>query len=71
MTVVHFIEERTVVLCQLLDRIPAENDQIIIKGRKGKILSVKTTEGNIVQVHVSLEKKGKTQPLSNDKKKKR
>ncbi|HZH60785.1 MAG TPA: hypothetical protein VEY70_14670 [Metabacillus sp.] len=70
MSIVHFVEENTVVLCQLLDQIPSENDPVKIKGRKGKVISVKKME-DLVQVHVFLEKKVKNQPLSNDKKKKR
>ncbi len=71
MAVVHFIEENKVLLCQLLNNIPLEHDPIKIKGRKGKVISIKNTEENIVHVHVSLEKKVKNQKLVNDKKKKR
>lgn len=70
MTVVQFIAENTVVLCQLLENIPGENDSVKIKGRKGKVLSTKTTDNHIVQVHVTLEQKVKNQPVV-DKKKKR
>lgn len=70
MTVVQFVEENTVLLCQLLHSVPAENDAIKIKGRKGKVVSVKNLN-ELVQVDVVLEKKVKNQPLGNDKKKKR
>lgn len=71
MKIVHFIEENTVVLCQLLNQLPSENDAIKIKGRKGKVLTVKNVENHILQVYVSLEKRVKNQPLTNDKKKRR
>ncbi|WP_175639060.1 hypothetical protein [Metabacillus schmidteae] len=70
MTVVHFLEENTVLLCQLLNQVPAENDAVKIKGRKGTVLSVKNLD-DLVQVNVILEKKLKNQPAGNDKKKKR
>ena len=70
MAIVHFVEENTVVLCQLLNQVPSENDAIKIKGRKGTVLSVKNTD-EFVQVNVVLEKKVKNQALANDKKKKR
>ena len=70
MAVVHFVEENTVLLCQLLNHVPSEDDAVKIKGRKGKVISVRNIE-NLVQVNVVLEKKVKNQPLGNDKKKKR
>ncbi|PMC36038.1 hypothetical protein CJ195_17485 [Bacillus sp. UMB0899] len=70
MTVVQFVEDNNVVLCQLLNQVPAESDAVKIKGRKGTVLSIKNLD-NLVQVNVALEKKLKNQPVGNDKKKKR
>jgi hypothetical protein len=71
MVVVHFIENNAVVLSQLREQIPSVNEDIKIKGRKGKVLDVKKIEENIIQVHVFLEKVSKVQPAAIDNKKKK
>jgi hypothetical protein len=71
MAVVHYIEERTIVLSQYLAQIPSIDENIKIKGRKGKVLSVKEVEENHFHVHVFLEPKLKNQPISKDAKKKK
>lgn len=73
MFVVHFFENNSVVLTQLLRNIPSLDENIKIKGRKGKVLSIKKLEKNIVHVHVVFEQIVKNQLLSKDtnKKKKR
>ena len=71
MVVVHFIENNAVVLSQLREQIPSVNEDIKIKGRKGKVLDVKKVEENIIQVHVFLEKVSKVQPAAIDNKKKK
>jgi hypothetical protein len=71
MVVVHFIENNAVVLSQLREQIPSVNEDIKIKGRKGKVLDLKKIEENIIQVHVFLEKVSKVQPAAIDNKKKK
>jgi hypothetical protein len=72
MFVVHFFENNTVVLTQLLRNIPSVDGNIKIKGRKGKVLSIKKMEKNIVHVYVEFEKIIKNQLLSSkDSKKKK
>jgi hypothetical protein len=71
MAVVHFLENNSVVLTQLLQTVPSLNQDIKIKGRKGKVVNVNQIEENVVHVHVTLEKVVKNQPLLNDKKKKK
>jgi hypothetical protein len=71
MVVVHFIEKNAVVLSQLREQIPSVNEDIKIKGRKGKVLDVKAIEENIIQVHVLFEKVSKAQPAAIDNKKKK
>ena len=49
---IHFYENNTLVLSQFLKSIPSVDENIKIKGRKGKVLSVKMVDENKYQVHV-------------------
>ncbi|MFJ5624004.1 hypothetical protein ACIQD3_15020 [Peribacillus loiseleuriae] len=71
MVTIHFFENNTIILSQLLKHIPSVDEDIKIKGRKGKVLSVKNIEENIVHVHVIFEQVIKNQPISKDTKKKK
>ncbi|MCQ6282161.1 hypothetical protein [Bacillus sp. EB600] len=55
MIVIHFFENKTLVLSQLLRRIPSMDEDIKIKGRKAKVLSVKKIEENLIHVQVIFE----------------
>ena len=56
MVVIHFIEERVVLLTQLCETVPSVDEDRKIKGRKAKVVSVKEVEENIYHVGVILEK---------------
>jgi len=71
MPVVQFVENNNVVLTQLLDEPPTENESIKIKGRKGKVSNVKITDDNVVFVYVIFDKIVKNNPANDPKKKKR
>ncbi|MBD8067854.1 hypothetical protein [Bacillus sp. PS06] len=71
MAVVHFIDGRTVVLSQYLANIPAVDQAIKVKGRKGKVINVIEIDENQVQVYVELEAKNKNQVAAKDTKKKK
>jgi hypothetical protein len=71
MVVIHFFENKSLVLSQLLRHIPSVNENIKIKGRKGKILSVKKIEENLFHVHVNFEQVNKNQQIIKDIKKKK
>ena len=49
---IHFYEDNTVVLSQFLKSIPSVDESIKIKGRKGKVVTVKMVDENKYQVHV-------------------
>ncbi len=69
---VHFLENSTVVLTQLLRSIPSVDENIRIKGRKGKVVNVKQLEKDIFHVYVLFEPVVKNQlPAKDTKKKKR
>lgn len=74
MFAVHFIENNTVLLTQLLNRVPAEGEELKIKGRKAKVSSVKDIDELNVHVQVIIEvvnvNKNKL-VVDNSKKKKR
>ena len=71
MVVIHFFENKSLVLSQLLRHIPSVDENIKIKGRKGKILSVKKIEENLLHVHVKFEQVNKNQQIIKDIKKKK
>lgn len=73
MYVVTYYDNRNVLLTQLLKNLPAEGENVKIKGRKGKITAVSPIDEKVVHVHVSLEavNKNKLPLLDNSKKKKR
>ncbi|PGT84380.1 MULTISPECIES: hypothetical protein [Bacillaceae] len=71
MPVVQFVENNTVVLTQLLEQPPSENENIKIKGRKAKVSNVKFTDDNVVYVYVIFDKVIKNNPANDPKKKKR
>lgn len=56
MYAVHFMEKNIIVLTQVLRDIPAVEDELKIKGRKGKVISVQETEENGIHVQVEFEK---------------
>ncbi|HWI50366.1 MAG TPA: hypothetical protein VNU45_19320 [Rummeliibacillus sp.] len=61
---VHFYENKTVVLSQLLRSIPLVDDPIKIKGRKGKVVDVEFIDQNKINVYVIFEIVKKKQPLT-------
>ncbi|WML31249.1 hypothetical protein RCG24_05060 [Neobacillus sp. OS1-32] len=69
MVVVHFLEDKTVVLSQLRKQIPTVNEAIKIKGRRGKVESIVNVSDKVVQIQVSFEKVKKVQPALKDVKK--
>ena len=52
---IHFFENNTLVLSQYLKSVPTVDENIKIKGRKGKVLSVKMVDENKYQVYVIFE----------------
>ena len=56
MIAIHFYENKTVVLTQALNRVPAVDEDIKIKGRKGKVTSVIKIDENKYHVQVLFEK---------------
>jgi hypothetical protein len=71
MYAVYFYENRVLVLSQLLKQLPSVDENIKIKGRKGKVLSVTHKEENIVHINIEYEKIIKKPVAAADNKKKR
>mgnify|MGYP003436804323 CR=1 FL=1 len=71
MFAIHFYENNIAVLSQALNRVPEVEENIKIKGRKGKVVEVVQIEDNKYRVNVTLEKINKAPLLIDDKKKKR
>lgn len=71
MVVVHYLEKNVELLNQLHNSAPAVGDPVTIKGRKGKVLSVKEINDKHVHVQVELEAVKKTQLAALDPKKKK
>ncbi|MCU9614710.1 hypothetical protein OEV98_14295 [Caldibacillus lycopersici] len=72
MFVIHYLENQSIVLTLLSSHIPSVDEDVRIKGRKGKIISIKEINDKHVQVQVLFEKITKNQPISTvDSKKKK
>jgi hypothetical protein len=72
MFVVQFLENKNLLLTQLLNRVPSVGEDISIKGKKGKVSSVNYIDERNIQVYLFIEKvKEKKLILDNSKKKKR
>jgi hypothetical protein len=72
MFVVHFFENKTELLNQLLKRVPTVGENLTIKGRKAKVANVESVDEKNVNVQVVLEVVNKSKVVvDNSKKKKR
>ncbi|WP_420489779.1 hypothetical protein [Neobacillus drentensis] len=73
MFAVHFLENKNVLLTQLLRTVPEEGEAIKIKGLKGTVAKVTNVDEKNVHVQVVLEKVNKNKQVALDpsKKKKR
>ena len=71
MFAIHFYENNIAVLSQALNRVPEVDENIKIKGRKGKVVDVIQIEDNKYRINVALEKIIKNAPLLKDDKKKK
>jgi len=71
MVVIQFFENKSLVLSQLLKNIPSVDDDIKIKGRKGKIISVTEIHEGLYHIQILFEKVVKKQPALIDNKRKR
>ncbi|MFD2443804.1 hypothetical protein ACFSO7_07380 [Bacillus sp. CGMCC 1.16607] len=72
MFTVQFFENKNLLLSQLRKNVPSVDDDLTIKGRKGKVISVKSVDEKLVHIQVTLEKVNKNKlVIDNSKKKKR
>jgi hypothetical protein len=71
MIVAHYIEKNVEVLNLLHNSAPSVGDAVVIKGRKGKVLSIKQINEMHVHVQVELEAVKKNQLAALDPKKKK
>ncbi|AZB44033.1 hypothetical protein CEF21_17880 [Bacillus sp. FJAT-42376] len=71
MFAVHFIEDKNIVLSQLLTAVPAAGDDLKIKGRKGQVAEVRSVDDRNVNVYVVFESVVKNKAAADDKKKKK
>jgi len=66
MHVVHFYENKTAILNQLLIRIPTVDENIQLKGRKAKVIDIIQLDERHYHINVLFEKIVKKQPLTKD-----
>jgi hypothetical protein len=55
MFAVHYFTNKDLLLSQLTRIVPAVGDELKIKGRKGKVVSVKEVDEKIIHVQMALE----------------
>ncbi|MDN3016408.1 hypothetical protein PH210_09360 [Paenibacillus sp. BSR1-1] len=56
MVVIHFLENKSIVLSQLRSTIPSVDEPIKIKGKKGKVVDIKKIDERVIHVYVEFEK---------------
>ena len=71
MYAIHYFENKTPSLSQCLRRIPEVDENIKIKGRKGKVVDVIQIAEDKYHVHVVFEKIVKKETLLKDDKRKK
>ncbi|MFC5465011.1 hypothetical protein [Lederbergia graminis] len=71
MIVVHFIENRNVILTQLRKTVPTSGENIRIKGRNGSVVDIKKIKDNVVHVYVTMVAITKKNVMLDSKKKRR
>ncbi|MCM3617483.1 hypothetical protein M3936_07820 [Sutcliffiella horikoshii] len=68
---VYFMENKNVVLSQFRKELPNVDEEVRIKGRKGKVLSISHVDERHINIHVNLEKVVKKGFVDLSKKKKK
>jgi hypothetical protein len=71
MFVVHYFENKNLLLTQLVQKVPVVEDAIKIKGRKGKVINVTDIDGRNVHVQIELDRIVKKSAVVDPKKKRR
>ncbi|MGO4890365.1 hypothetical protein ACJ2A9_21670 [Anaerobacillus sp. MEB173] len=71
MITVHYYENKNLLLSQLLENVPSVGDNVKIKKRKGKVVSITKLDEMTLQVQVTLEVIKKNVTVDPSKKKKR
>ncbi|WP_102691509.1 hypothetical protein [Rummeliibacillus pycnus] len=59
MFTVQFLDHKEIVLSQLLRKVPLVNEELKIKGRKGKIVNVVKVDQTKFHIHMIFETKKK------------
>ncbi|TCN25008.1 hypothetical protein [Mesobacillus foraminis] len=71
MYIVHFIENKNVLLNQLRKTVPAEGEALTIKGRKGKVTSVTNIDEKTIHVQMTMDPVSKSKAAADNTKKKK
>ncbi|MCA1030816.1 hypothetical protein LCL95_07280 [Bacillus timonensis] len=68
---VHYFENKNLLLTQLVKNVPTVGEDLKIKGRKGKVLSIHNLDETKVHVQVALEQVNKNKAVLDTNKKKK
>lgn len=71
MYVVHYFENKNLLLTQLVQNVPAVEEVIKIKGKKGKVIKVTDIDERNVQIQVELDRIVKKNAVVDPKKRRR
>ncbi|RFB18845.1 hypothetical protein DZB84_00895 [Bacillus sp. HNG] len=71
MYVVHYFENKNLLLTQLVQTVPSVDDAIKIKGKKGKVSKVIDIDERNIHVQVELDRIVKKKAVDDSKKKRR
>lgn len=64
MVTIQYFENNALFFSQLVNHVPEADQDIKIKGRKGKVIRVSEMNKDLIHVHVILEKKTQKQQLT-------
>ncbi|MDR4886205.1 hypothetical protein RGU12_01425 [Fredinandcohnia sp. QZ13] len=71
MYVVHYFENKNLLLTQLVQTVPSVDDAIKIKGKKGKVSKVIDIDERNIHIQVELDRIVKKKTVDDSKKKRR
>ncbi|MEH7223475.1 hypothetical protein V7112_06615 [Bacillus sp. JJ1566] len=71
MYVVHYFENKNLLLTQLVQNVPSVDEVVKIKGRKGKVTKITDIDERNVHVQIELERIVKKKAVDDSKKRRR
>ncbi|WP_077618021.1 hypothetical protein [Bacillus sinesaloumensis] len=71
MYVVHYFENKNLLLTRLVESLPAVDEAIKVKGRKGKVIKITEVDEKNVHIQVEVDRIVKKKVIDDSKKRRR